>query len=103
MRAAGASPQEIEAALAGRRPQDAEVWPENWKTWQAWLHLATQWRLVAGVAGVSHQGIEFASVPLALELAGVTADERAEVLRGLKDMEQAALPVLSGNGEAEDQ
>jgi hypothetical protein len=95
MRAAGASPQDIEQALASRRPPEHEVWPENWATWRTWLELATQWRLVAGVAGVIHQGIEFASVPLALELAGVTADERPDVLRGLKDMEQAALAVFN--------
>lgn len=95
MRAAGASPQEIEQALGHRRPAECEVWPENWPTWRAWLELATQWRVIAGAAGVIHQGIEFASVPLALELAGVTADERSAVLHGLKEMEQAALTALN--------
>lgn len=101
MRAAGSTPQEIEAALGSRLTQHLEVWPENWPTWNAWLHLATQWRMIAGMAGVVHQGIEFASIPLALELAAVTPEERPAVLKGLREMERAALTVLNG-GEAEE-
>ena len=49
------------------------------------------------MAGAAYQGIEFASVPLALEMAGVKKKkDRAAVLRGLKVMQRAARPVLNG-------
>lgn len=58
--------------------------------------MATQWRLVVGLAGFGYQGLEHASIPLALEMAGVGEAARAAVLRGLKVMERAALPLLNG-------
>lgn len=94
------SPAEIEAELGSRETAELMVWPEHWKTWDAWLHLGTQWRLASGLGGARYQGIEFGSVPLALEMANVTEAERAAVIKGLCAMQAAALPVLNGRAAA---
>lgn len=86
-----------------RRPDDTlEVWPDNAATWDAWLGLDTQWRRVVGLAGERFEGLIYASFDLALEMAGVTQEQRPQVLQGLRYMERIALPILNGDDEDHD-
>lgn len=98
MRAAGLTPEEIEAQL-GAAPAaekiEIEVWPENCVVWDVWLYLSNQWRMVSGMGGVGYLGLEFASIPVALEMAGVDSEARREVMQALRQMEGEALEVLN--------
>lgn len=82
-------------------PRVIDVWPENLATWETWRALETQWRKTVGMFGGCWDGIEYASIPMALEMAGVTAEQRQDVLAGLRDMQAAALPVLNGEENRE--
>ena len=72
-----------------------EVWPEHHTTWDAWVALENQWRVVSGMSGSGYLGLEFASIPVALELAGVKKKGRRQVMHNLRVMEGAALAVLN--------
>lgn len=106
MAAAGVSPAEIEAELGARRLQQSaqaaqreeviDVWPEHHATWDVWRELENQWRVVSGFSGGGYQGLEFASIPVALEIVGVRKKARRQVMKNLSYMESEALAVLNG-------
>lgn len=92
---------EIEAELGQRRAAQQEeevidVWPENVQIWDTFMALETNWRVIAGMSGKEYQGIERASIPMALEMAGVKKKARRRVLDGLRFMERKALAALNG-------
>lgn len=53
-----------------------------------------QWRVVSGLRGWRYLGLEYASIDIAIEMAGAEA-HRAAVLRGLRTMQRAALEAFS--------
>ena len=61
--------------------------------------LRTQWRVIAGMGGVSYQGLEYASVPMVMDEFHVPPRRRAALHRDLRVMERAALPVLNGRSD----
>lgn len=70
------------------------MWPENAPVWDVWLAMEGQWRVVAGLSGWRYVGLEYASINIAIEMAGAEA-HRAVVLRGLRIMQRAALEAFS--------
>lgn len=66
------------------------------------MAMANQWRVVAGMGGVGYIGLNFPSIPEALEMADVKKKQRRRVRQYLRYMEGEALPVLNGvEGEDE--
>lgn len=62
--------------------------------------METNWRLIAGVAGVAWQGLDRGGIEATLNLMGIRGrKKRRRVFEGLMEMEAAALPVLNGKGE----
>lgn len=82
--------------------QEIEVWPENWPTWEVWLALSTNWRIVSGNGDIAYLGLEYPAIPEALQMVGVKKKQRGQVRIGLRVMEGAALPVLNGEDPTED-
>lgn len=66
--------------------------PANWDSVMAFLACDTQWRAVAGPAGLIWIGLDYAGVDIALR----RLDFPASVFADLQVMEIAALPVLRG-------
>lgn len=90
------SPAEIEAELQGRARDETVVWPEHHATWDTWMAMANQWRVVERMSGPRFLGLNFPSIPEALEMVEVPAAERAAVRRNLRYMEELAVPILNG-------
>jgi hypothetical protein len=67
------------------------VWPENAAAFEAFAALQTQWRV--GMGGPI--GLDYAAVPVVLELQGVAPSERRRVFDDLRVMEAEALKVFS--------
>lgn len=65
----------------------------------AWIALSTQWRTQRPPMGgeKSYEGLRFESLPVALDMAGITGrKKRQRALAELALMERAALQVLNG-------
>jgi hypothetical protein len=49
-----------EALQQRRQSEEFEVWPDNWRAWELFAALETQWRLVVGPGGgVFYEGIDY--------------------------------------------
>ncbi len=81
-------PELIEEAPASA---DAfEVMPANWPAVTAFLACETQWRCVAGLAGLIWLGLDYPAVDVVLRRTGAAA-----AFADLQVMEDAALEVFS--------
>ncbi|KGD95238.1 hypothetical protein JL37_11125 [Achromobacter sp. RTa] len=101
LRAAGASPEVIEAARpAGESQAQAfEIWPENWATFEAFLALGRCWTWVAPAMGDPVRvGIASAEIEATLRLLQVKRRARREMFMELRAMEQAAIEVFENKG-----
>ncbi len=85
----GIDPALIEPAL---EPGDG-VWPENAGAVRAFLAVATQWRMVAGMAGMVATGLDYAGAQAGLALAGIVADEA--LWDDIRMIEQGAVAALN--------
>lgn len=63
------------------------VWPENREATSAFLALRTQWR--AGVGG--YTGLDYAAIPITLDLLGIPAEKHKAVFGDLRILESGAL------------
>ncbi len=98
---------EIERAIGGAdEPTDAdsfEIWPENIAALELFLELSTQWRAIAGAAGVVMQGLGYADIEACMRLQGIRARDRAGLFLDLRIMERAALQVMNDGSRARSQ
>jgi hypothetical protein len=74
------------------------VWPENWPTVQAFLCVASQWRVVPIGGGLApalpvYLGLDYTAARAGLELAGIAITP--EIWRGLQVMEAEACNALN--------
>jgi hypothetical protein len=76
-----------------------EVYACNQGVLTAFLSVSTQWRVVAGMAGMIRLGLDYGGVLAALKLLGVPKGDRPRIFEGLRAMEQAALEVLNATTE----
>lgn len=101
------SPAQVEAALAQLKSapsedmQVVEVWPEHHDVWDVWCVMGNHWRIVAGLGGGGYLGLDLPSLPVALEIAGISKRRRQVVMRALRYMEDAALAVLNAAAESQ--
>lgn len=84
--------------LAGLGGLDAggvvEVWPELAPAVEAFLAVATQWRVVAGMAGLIVTGLDYVGVRFGLRALGIRVTP--ELWADLQVMEIAARDALMG-------
>ncbi|WP_306148903.1 MULTISPECIES: DUF1799 domain-containing protein [unclassified Roseibium] len=71
-----------------------EVMRSNWHSVSAFLSLETQWRMLAGPAGLVWTGLDYRAAAAAFK--GRSRHAWAKLLADLKIMEDAALPILNG-------
>jgi len=67
------------------------VWPENEVPLAVFAALQTQWRM--GMGGPT--GLDYAAVPIVMELYQVTAEDRRQVFDDVRVMEGEALKFFS--------
>lgn len=89
---------EEESADEDESAEAFEVWPENVETVSVFVTLETQWQVVTTpkgglvVIGLCYQAL----IEAVWQACGVKYERRGEVMRGLRAMEQAAVPLLNG-------
>ncbi|WP_064699330.1 DUF1799 domain-containing protein [Halomonas caseinilytica] len=63
-----------------RRSQYCEVWREHQVAYDVFLACSRQWRIVAGLAGTFHQGIDATALHSTMQMMGVQ-DMRTTLLQ----------------------
>ena len=97
----GATPQVIEQMAERLREQAVgrtqDVWPQHWHAANIFAGMSTQWRVVAGAAGLLYLGLDYAALPVVREEhQGIEHEQPMRVLMPqLRHMEGAALGVLN--------
>ena len=95
------SPAEIEREISAgqaRREDGLDVWPDNALAWDVWLQLTTEWNVAFGaMGGIAYLGLPARAIESTANLMGIRGrKKRARLFQELKEMEEAALPVLNG-------
>lgn len=85
----------IEKARESRRPEHFEVFEENWETVEIFLELGSQWRVIAGMGGVIHQGIDMPSLESLFRIRGVPQENQHSLFKDILKMQTAASDVLN--------
>jgi len=88
-----------DAAALGLTQEDfpqpeCEVFPDCWMALSVFQAMATQWRILAGVGGVMHLGLEYPALEVVLRRR-VPAAQRQSVWQDVMVMESAALAELN--------
>lgn len=84
---------------AKARPDDYEVLPEGWPSWQVFVASQTQWRIVAGGFGKPcYVGLDYPGVEVVMRRGAVPRHEQNEVFALVQIMEREALQILNRDG-----
>jgi hypothetical protein len=75
---------------------DYELWPENdWIVRVFCAMAATQWHVVAHMAGLSWIGLRYEALPVVVDALRVPDEARGDLLWGVQQMERAACRLLN--------
>lgn len=84
----------MEAARKKAKPEDVfHVFDDNWEVVLLFCRMATQWRIVVGMAGAAYQGIDYTALEAVMRMNRVK--DRDRMWGGIQIMERAALEVLN--------
>lgn len=72
-----------------------EVWECNADAFYVFESMATQWRV--GMAGAT--GLDYAAMPVVMDMVGIKKKSRAEVFASVRIMETEALATMAENRE----
>lgn len=72
-----------------------EVWECNADAFYVFESMATQWRV--GMAGAT--GLDYAAMPVVMDMVGIKKKDRTEVFASVRIMEQEALATMAENRE----
>lgn len=75
--------------------EEVELWAVNAEAFAVFNSMSTQWR--AGMSGAT--GLDYTSLPVVMDLEGIGADDRKQVFRDVRTMEQEALKTMADNQE----
>ena len=75
--------------------EEVVLWAVNAEAFSVFNSMSTQWR--AGMSGAT--GLDYTSLPIVMDLEGVDADDRKQVFRDVRTMEQEALKTMADNQE----
>lgn len=75
--------------------EEVVLWDVNAEAFAVFNSMSTQWR--AGMSGAT--GLDYTSLPIVMDLEGVEADDRKQVFRDVRTMEQEALKTMADNQE----
>ena len=75
--------------------EEVVLWDVNAEAFAVFNSMSTQWR--AGMSGAT--GLDYTSLPVVMDLEGVEADDRKQVFRDVRTMEQEALKTMADNQE----
>ncbi|MEG0936574.1 MAG: DUF1799 domain-containing protein [Comamonas sp.] len=70
--------------------EDLELSDELWPAWECFLATWTQWRVIAGLAQVFYEGIDYASLLAVMDMHGIKPKKRRTVLMQVRILEDEA-------------
>lgn len=73
--------------------KNVEVWPENWRAFQLFTHLQSQWRV--GVGGAT--GLDYTPAFHLMDRMGLEPSEWDDLFGDLRAMESAALRQINAS------
>lgn len=79
--------------VAPKEVKDVEVWPENWRTWNLFRDMRTQWRR-AGMNGVAC-GLDYGVLFARMDRLRLNDRDYEETFEHIKAMEVAALNEMN--------
>lgn len=71
------------------------MWEEHWPALELFLAMRTQWRVIAGMAGAQHQGIDYTALYGHPKFARLDFDAQDALLAQIQHIEAGALAVMS--------
>lgn len=81
----------IEHKARPKEPDVFEVWEEHWPALELFLALRTQWRVIAGMGGAQHQGLDYTALYGHPSFARLDYDEQDKLLAQIQHIEVGAL------------
>lgn len=79
------------------------MWEEHWPALELFLAMRTQWRVVAGMAGAHHQGIDYNALYGHPKYARLDYDEQDTLLGQIQHIEAGALSALNEQSQLVEQ
>lgn len=90
----GADPSRAMEATSAAQPvdddQDIELSPDEWRAWQVFLAVRSNWRIVAGWGAAHYEGIDYSSLESAIRLMGIGRRHWPDVFSMVRVMEDEA-------------
>lgn len=75
------------------KPEPVEIWAEHAEAFDVFCACSSQWRIVAGMAGFFHQGVEATALAATMDMLGVA--DRRRCLQQVRQIEAGALEILN--------
>lgn len=79
------------------------MWEEHWPALELFLAMRTQWRVIAGMGGAHHQGIDYTALYGHPKFARLGFDEQDALLAQVQHIEAGALDTLNEQHRMADQ
>lgn len=79
---------------AQREAPSYELWHDNQATYDVFIALASQWRVLVGMASLHYQGICYTAIESTVKLMGIKRKRWPKLFAELRMMEAAALKVF---------
>jgi hypothetical protein len=73
------------------KPEEVDVFPDNWLPVRVFCLLSTQWRL--GHTGPT--GLDYSAIPAVMDMAGVKPKRRPDTFWAVREMELESLDVMA--------
>ncbi|UQI42524.1 DUF1799 domain-containing protein [Vreelandella venusta] len=83
------------AAPVDDTPTTYAIWCEHWPALELFLALRTQWRIIAGMAGAQHQGLDYTALYGHPKYARLGYDEQEKLLAQIQHIEAGAVSALN--------
>jgi len=93
--AAPAAPSNAFDISARSKPQEIEIWPENWDVFIIFSKLGTQWRV--GMGGAT--GLDYCALYPMLDKATKDEAEWQQLFDDIKAMESEALSIMASKNK----
>lgn len=76
-----------------KKEDSPDLWQEHAEAFRLFTACQTQWRVIAGMGGAVHQGLDYPAVEAVMRMRGV--ENHAECLAQVQALEAGALEVLN--------
>lgn len=84
-----------EGGVASESDEVVELSPREWRAWEVFSAVRTNWRIVATWGAVHYEGIDYGSLEAAMGMLGTLPEHRREVFWMVRVIEDEARKWLN--------